>query len=668
MIRLRFIWFGLALLAGACTFTKQVKTGMQAYEVKQYARAAAMFEDEYAAARSSEVKAQLAYFAGESHTRLNDHAAAANWYEKAYADGYGDKAYESLAGSLKRQEDYDGALAIYQQLQQKYPNQASYRSAATATRQAREWASAPNEQVRLEPVPWNTSAAEYMAIPVDGNRILFTSDRAGQDEGETYWWTGRAFADLFEYNSANGKVTPYAGAVNTDKNEGTGVVSADGQWLVFTRCDSDDTYDAWCKLMVSQRLGVQWSEPAPLPFQREKVNYGHPAFAATGSTLFFSSDAPDGLGGHDLYFTQLDGRGGWSEPVNLGPRVNTAYQEQFPTVYLDTLFFSSDQPNGLGGLDIFKTWLVDDRGTWASPINLGAPVNSGGDDFSFVVDTFATLAQGTLLQGYLTSSRGGAARGDDIYAFRYLGEQPVTSPTDTMPVSAVEPEDSIVQQLFLAIRVTEPEYSVTGDPNSGVVGQRELPNGPVILTKGLTDERFVTDKQGQLLLKLEWDTKYIFTARYRDHLASTYELNPADVDRSSGKPVITVNHTFVLDPIFRDKEIVLENIFYDYDQWEIREDAKPSLDKLSVILKNNPSIRILLSSYTDCRGTDEYNLELSRKRAEAAVAYLASVGIPARRLESRGLGESSPVIDCPCESCTEDEHQANRRTTFKIID
>ena len=156
--------------------------------------------------------------------------------------------------------------------------------------------------------------------------------------------------------------------------------------------------------------------------------------------------------------------------------------------------------------------------------------------------------------------------------------------------------------------------------------------------------------------------------RYRDHLTATYEVNTASIMPDADKSIMTINHTFVLDPIFRDKEIVLENIFYDYDQWYIREDAKPSLNQLATILKNNPQIRILLSSYTDCRGTEEYNLELSRKRAQAAVEYLASVGIPARRLESRGLGESSPVVLCECERCTEEEHQANRRTTFKIID
>ena len=172
---------------------------------------------------------------------------------------------------------------------------------------------------------------------------------------------------------------------------------------------------------------------------------------------------------------------------------------------------------------------------------------------------------------------------------------------------------------------------------------------------------------GQVLIKLEWNKEYTFTARYRDHLAATYTVNTGEIDKNEKNPITTINKVLELDPIFMNKEIVLENIFYDYDQWAIRDDAKPSLDKLSTILKTNPAIRIQLSSYTDCRGTDEYNLELSQKRAQAAIDYLIAGGINTDRLVAQGFGESSLADTCICEQCTEEQHQANRRTTFKII-
>jgi len=658
-----------AMLAPACTFTRKVRTGMQAYEVRQYALAARLFETEYEAAATPAVRAQLAYHAGLSFSILDDQASAARWFHEAWKAGYGDAAYAALADALKRQSDYDGAIAIYTELTRNNPGVAGYRASLTATRQAKEWAAQPDPDVTLEPEAWNSPAADYMAVPLDKDKVLFTSDRGSREGSDTYAWTGRPYADLYLYDRGSRKVTPYEGPVNSPLNDGTGVRSPDGRWFVFTRCEAGDSYDAYCRLMIARKEGNAWSEPSPMPFQQDKANYGHPAFAANGTTLIFSSDQPGGLGGHDLWFTRPDGKDGWEEPVNLGPGINTGANEQFPATFRDTLYFASDRQTGLGGLDIFRTFFIDDRGTWASPINLGAPINSSGDDFAFVVDTFSPLPDGIRMQGYLTSSRGGPGHNDDIYRFAVAGRKPetivpvITEETDTTTSPVVA-----LPQLFLSIRVMEPRYEVRDDPNSRMIGKKELPNGPVIMTKGLTDERFVTDGLGQLLIRLDWNTSYGFTARYRDHLAATYEVNTAEIIPDMDKPVMTINHMFVLDPIFKDKEIVLENIFYDYDEWAIRDDAKPSLNRLSVILKNNPQVRILLSSYTDCRGTDEYNMELSRKRAEAAVEYLQSVGIPARRLEFRGLGESSPVIDCDCDSCTEAEHQANRRTTFKIID
>ena len=419
--------------------------------------------------------------------------------------------------------------------------------------------------------------------------------------------------------------------------------------------------------MISFRKGNSWSEPVPLPFVKEKVNYGHPAFAANGSTLFFSSDAPEGQGGDDIYFSQPDGNGGWSEPVNLGSLINTMGDEQYPTVYNDTLYYSSNHLPGLGGLDIFKTYL-DNSGRWVAPINLRAPLNSGADDFGLVVDTFANAAPDVSLQGFFTTSRDGAGRNDDIYSFKIMMTSPVVADADTSKEEKGKEEPAINHQIFLALRVMEPEYEIKDDPNSKVIRQKPLPNGPVILTRGPLDQRFVTDNLGQILLKLDWDKNYSVTARYRDHLASTIQVSTVGLEKNDGNPITTINETIVLNPIFKNKEIVLENIFYDYDQWFIREDAKPSLNSLSNIMKTNPSIRIQLSSHTDCRGTDEYNLDLSQKRAQAAIDYLMSVGIPASRLTAQGFGESNPSVICDCDTCTEEQHQKNRRTTFKIID
>lgn len=652
----------------ACSFTQKVQTGQQAFDVKQYSVAIQLFSKEYEASRNPKEKAQLAFLTGESFRYINDYIAAEQWYQKAAKEGYGDEAMIQYADALKHQEKYEAAADVYTDLLKNSPGNAAYRSNLTLCKQSAEWKKNSNKAYIILPVAFNSPGNDYSPQPIGKDQILFTSDRGSRQKPDTYLWTGRAYADLFISNPSNtsSPVTEYDASINSDDNEGTAIISPDGKMLAFTRCYVSGSYDAWCKLMMSFRRGDSWSEPQPFPFVKEKINYGQPAFAANGSTLFFSSDQPDGEGGHDLYYTQPDGKGGWIEPVNLGPTINTLGQEQYPTVYKDTLFFSSDHLAGLGGLDIFKTYL-DAHNQWVSPINLRAPINSGNDDFGFVVDTFNKPVQGILMTGYFTSSREGPAKNDEIYSFSLAGES-----KDTSIVPAVvekKKEEALTNfKLFVAIRVMEPDYEIKDDPNSRKMGKKPLPNGPLIQSEGLADTRYVTDELGQILLKLDWDKNYVFTARYRDHLADSYTLNAAEVKRDTLNSITTINHTMVLEPVFKNKEVVLENIFYDYDQWVIREDAKPSLNNLSNIMKTNPAIRIQLSSHTDCRGTDEYNMDLSQKRAQAAVDYLKSTGIPASRLLAQGYGESLPAVACDCDTCTEDQYQKNRRTTFKIID
>lgn len=638
---------------------------MQAYEVKQFSVATELFTKEYEASRSQQDRATIAFYAGESYREMNNPAAAEGWYFKAHQEGYGPESLLRYADALKQQEKYKEAIQTYEDLLKTSPDNAQYRSNITLCRQAMEWSANKNPAYTITPAPFNSTAADYAPVPIAPGQVVFTSDRNEGETKNTYLWTGRAFSDLFVSKAGGLDIAPFNPVINSGSNEGTVAFSPDGNTLVFTRCFSGSEYNSWCKLMISHKRGNEWSEPEVLPFVTDDHNYGHPAFAANGTTLFFTADLETGEGGHDLYFSQADGADGWSDPVNLGPIINTMGNEEYPTVFKDTLYFSSDRFPGLGGLDIFKTYL-DNRNQWVPPINLRAPINSGSDDFGFVVDTFSPHPQDALMQGYFTSSRGGASRQDDIYSFVLKGRPSASTIADT--AKPVAEEKKIDYQLFLSLKVMEPIFEVRDDPNSRRTGKKPLPNGPIIVSDGLTDQRFVTDELGQFLIKLEFGKKYIFTARYRDHLAVTYELNTDEVEKNPEKPIKTINQILELDPIFKNKEIILENIFYDYDQWTIRDDAKPSLDKLAIIMKNNPALKIQLSSHTDCRGTDEYNLELSQKRAQAAVDYLKSVGIPEKRLIAQGFGESSPAVNCVCEKCTEEQHQANRRTTFKVID
>ena len=218
----------------------------------------------------------------------------------------------------------------------------------------------------------------------------------------------------------------------------------------------------------------------------------------------------------------------------------------------------------------------------------------------------------------------------------------------------------------MAVRVMEPVFEDPEDPNSPRVDKRPLNRARVNVGQGVRGQTFQTDTEGYLVLEIEYDQVYNLDARFRGFLGKRLDFNSATIERDPEDPVKTHNIEIVLEPIFRGKEIVLQNIYYDLDKWDIRADAEPSLNELVAIMKDNPRINIELGSHTDCRADDDYNLDLSQKRAQSAVDFLVAKGIDPNRLVAVGYGETSFAVNCACQDCTEDEHQANRRTTFKI--
>jgi outer membrane protein OmpA-like peptidoglycan-associated protein len=427
--------------------------------------------------------------------------------------------------------------------------------------------------------------------------------------------------------------------------------------------------DAFNRLFVCSRTGPQeeWSVPEQLPFQKDRVNYMHPALSSDGNTLFFAANDPDGWGGYDLCAMQRNPRkeSGWEEPVILGRNVNSSGNEVFPTTDADTLYFSSDGLPGMGGLDIFKTYRTD-RG-WTPPFNLKAPANSGYDDFSFLVlnsapkNTFKRPGE-LIRSGLLSSNRKseGAKGGDDIYRFEQRIPLPKPVPPDTQTVKVVTPK------LLLDVYVLEKIYADPDNPNSSVLGRKPLQNVSVSAEFSGKKQSFTTNSEGFYRLELSESTDYSFLAASPGYLSARERFSSKGIARDAANPVQYFELEIVLDKIYRQTEIVLENIYYDYDKWDIRKDAEPSLDKLAEILRQNTDIKIQLGSHTDCRGNDAYNLSLSQKRAQSAVNYLISKGIDPSRLTAAGYGETSPAASCACARCTEAEHQLNRRTTFKI--
>ncbi len=415
--------------------------------------------------------------------------------------------------------------------------------------------------------------------------------------------------------------------------------------------------------MVSYRQGNSWSTPEILPFTKEQVNYSHPTLSEDGQIMIFASDAPKGIGGYDLYATRhLSGQ--WTQPVLLSDRINTVGNEMFPTLYRDTLYFSSDHLPGLGGLDLFKTYQRSDN-SWYPPQNMMPPVNSGGDDFALTLQPARDQYKNNIMEGYFSSSRPGGMGSDDIYSIRYdPSKEHLVLDNQRKDENKIKEAENI---LLLEGTVRTPVYAEPGNPNSARMGQEPLDSVRIRIQMGYRDTVMMTGTGGRYRDTIAYDTTYEISVSKEGYLSSSRTIQTRDLpETESGRQTIIAD--FELDKIYLNREIVLQNIYYDYDKWNIREDAKPTLDSLANILKWNPEIQIQLSSHTDCRGSIEYNRDLSQKRAQSAVDYIISTGIDADRLSARGYGETRPAVDCPCSDCSEEQHQKNRRTTFKVID
>ncbi len=646
----------LLLFTLACgSYVEVIDSGSLAYERKQFYKASELFAQEYYAADEGLDRAQKAYFAGMSLEKANLPDKATEWYERAVNDGYGPTALREYAYSLKTNEHYEEASEVFRQLVDQVMDNSRFKQEIRACEMSRVWLiEAESSVVELEEMSMNTSFSEYTgSISTDG-KLLFTSDRPRNKNSNDYNWTGNYFTDLYLYDPELETLMPFDQEINQEFNDGAGALSIDMTTLIFTRCGRQDQDLSHCQLYMSRWENGAWATAERLAFQDERYNYGQPSLSDDGELLLFSSNASDAIGGYDLYVSQRNNDGTWSAPNNLGNRINTEYDELTPFFRGDTLYFGSDGHLGMGGLDIFKSFRTEDR-QWSVPENLGAPYNSGFDDYGYLIDPMRERS------GYLTSNRNTGRGSDDIYAWTIGVPQDVFV---QVPDDSTEAADDIVYDYSLSIYVKSPVYADLSDHRSETGEYRGLKNVNILL-----DDMEVgfTSAKGIYITEGEWDRVYTFSFEKDGFFSQVLSFDPSTIQRDPASPSQVVNLVVEMDRIFEGREITLDNIYYDLDKWDIRDDARPALDQLAELLVRNPNINIELSSHTDCRGEDDYNLVLSQKRAQSVVDYLTSKGISNTRLRPKGYGESKLINGCACTSCTEEEHQINRRTAFAVI-
>jgi len=364
-----------AFISGGCNFTYKIKSGAEAFEVKQYALAVSMLAEEYQELPPGPAKAEKAFMTGLAYEYMNNASSAVEWFAQAAVDNYGPEAYVKYAENLTILEEYEEAIGAYEQVGAMTNDPIAYRAEITTCKQAQQWKEGEaKSEYLIRPASFNSPGADYSPYVMGPDVVLFTSDRQGEKD-EVYNWTGRGFSDIYIAHLGTNRVESFDEAINSPDNEGTVAMTSDRNAIYFSRCFDSGSYDMHCKIVMASKQGPSWSEPEVLSFNSDDINYGHPTLTANDSVMIFSCNDPEGYGGYDLYVSQLTEEG-WSEPVNLSPRINTPGDEKFPSLYRDTLFFSSNHHVGMGGLDIFVSRMKED-GSWGKAKNLGYPIIIG---------------------------------------------------------------------------------------------------------------------------------------------------------------------------------------------------------------------------------------------------------------------------------------------------
>jgi outer membrane protein OmpA-like peptidoglycan-associated protein len=459
--------------------------------------------------------------------------------------------------------------------------------------------------------------------------VVFAADKDVFRNSKKASWTGHSYLDLYyiQKDKDGFWMDPQLlrGDINGPFHDGPATFSKDGNTVYFTRSNyfkrkmkKNERNENNLKIFKATLQGDKWRNLEELPFNSDDYSCGHPTLSEDGKTLYFVSDMPGGYGGTDIYKVTWDGSK-WSSPENLGPVINTPGNEMFPYIHSDgSLYFSSDAHNSMGGLDVFITYYNGNR--WMQPENLNYPLNTIRDDFAFTLNS-------DNKSGFVSSSR---TNNDRLYTF-----------TKNPPT-------------FNLIGMARKKG--TQIPVEGVTVQ---------ITNFDTDEKVValSGKDGKFKIKLKPESEYMLLCTMKGCFSRTDNINTKGLKYSQD-----FYADFEVEEIVIDKPIVLENIYYDFDKWNIRPDAAVELDKLVKLLKDNPNIDIEMGSHTDSRGSDAYNMVLSDKRAKAAVDYLVFRGIDPKRLKWKGYGETMHVNKCSNNvHCSEEEHQKNRRTEFKVI-
>ncbi|HQW68442.1 MAG TPA: OmpA family protein [Flavobacterium sp.] len=617
------LYIALSFAVGTLTISaqnKDTKTADKLYKRYEYVDAAKEYLKLVENGKSDGyVYKQLA----DSYYNMFNPDEAAKWYAKAVETTQDAETHYRYAQMLKANGKYEDSNKQMQK----------FASLSPSDSRAKAFKENPNYVPRIlskakaynvNSLDISTDKSEFGPVLYD-NAFYFTSARNGARKN--YGWTDEPFLDIYraDYNEdATITNATTVTSLNSKWHDGPVTISADGNTAYFASDsfrESSFLKDKENKLKLGKnsiykatKTGDTWGNITLLPFNSKEYSCANPSLSRDGKTLYFSSNMPNSIGGVDIWKVAVKEDGTYGTPENLGLKVNTEGNESFPYIADDnkTLYFASSGRPGLGGLDVFEIDL-----TSGEAANMGKPVNSEKDDFSFSFNSKKNV-------GFLASNRNG---NDDIFG--------------AIPVCGVD------------------VITVVTDAKTGAI----LSGAKVAI---LDDKKNViatetTTANGEIKYRVECDMPYVVQVS-----KDGYEGNTFAVAKSKGPSAKVDAALQPIDVIVTPTEIVLKPIFFEYDKSNITQEGAFELDKLVQVMKNNDKLVILAKSHTDNRGTDRYNINLSDRRAKSTVQYIISKGIDASRISGKGMGELEPKVDCGAD-CTEEQHAQNRRSEFLIV-
>lgn len=642
----------LSAVITGCGPEQALKKAEKHYAIGEYYDAAAQYRKAYSKTPSKEreKRGQLAVKMAECYRKINSTNKAITAYKNVIRYRQTDSlTHLRLAQQLMKSGNYKEAAKNFRTAIDSTKGSQIARNGLEGATKAPQWKKEGSAYTVKRMDIFNSRRDDYspMVGGDDNNMLFFTSTRNQAQGDELSGITGTKAADIFMSQKDDkgkwGKPQSIDSELNSGFDEGACCFSPDGKTMYLTQCKTDPSYPRYATIMVSQRSDAAWSKPSELKISNDTLSsFAHPAVSPNGEWLYFVSDMPGGYGGLDIWRCRLIANNETMGLENLGPDINTAGDEMFPTFRPNgDLYFSSDGHPGFGGLDIFIRQHDAKKSPSSGIIHPGFPLNSQGDDFGM---TF----EGLQNKGFFSSNRGDTRGMDHIYSF--------FNPEIVQTVKGWVYEQD-------GYELTAAQVYMVG--NDG------------------TNLKLSVKGDGSFTQEIKPGVDYVMLGTCKGYLNHQEQLRVEPV-KESEEYVLQFPLANISAPV------LIENIFYDFDKASLRPESATALDELVKLLNDNPHVTIELSAHTDYKGSDAYNERLSQRRAESVVRYLIEHGIASDRLTPKGYGEGMPkkikkkvaerypflkegdeltedYIATLSEEQQEQCNQLNRRTEFRVL-